>query len=99
MQPASGSNGPVGGHGTRCAALLNELIPFAFSEADQIHIIGLTKALKQGITVAYLDASHSSHDPTFHRFLASDEEEDVGQELGICLLYRPGMPKNMWTTC
>jgi hypothetical protein len=61
-----------------------------YSEADQIQIIALTKALQQGIAVAYLDASHSSREPTIHRFLASDEEQDVGQELGITLLYRPG---------
>jgi hypothetical protein len=58
-------------------------------EADEIHIIGLTNALKHGCKIAYLNAA-AGHHANFHEFMPNEDGPKKSDSSDILLLYRPG---------
>jgi ubiquitin thioesterase protein OTUB1 len=57
-------------------------------EADHIHVIALTKALKVPVEIAYMSGSDAMEQVNFHEFYP-DEEVAKGLK-PLVLLYRPG---------
>jgi len=58
-------------------------------EADHIHVIALTKALKVPVEIAYMSGSDAMEQVNFHEFYP-DEEVAKGTLKPLVLLYRPG---------
>ncbi|RHZ60421.1 hypothetical protein Glove_353g6 [Diversispora epigaea] len=59
-------------------------------EADHIHVIALTKALKVPVEVAYMSGSSSMDQVNFHEFYPEETEKGVNSPKPLVLLYRPG---------
>jgi len=58
-------------------------------EADHIHVIALTKALKVPVEIAYMSGSDAMEQVNFHEFYP-DEDVAKGTFKPLVLLYRPG---------
>jgi len=60
-------------------------------EADHIHVMALTKALKVPVEIAYMSGSDAMEQVNFHEFYPDEEVEKGSVTLKpLVLLYRPG---------
>lgn len=59
-------------------------------EADHIHVIALTKALKVPVEVAYMSGSSSMDQVNFHEFYPEETGKELNSPKPLVLLYRPG---------
>ncbi|RIA84769.1 peptidase C65 Otubain-domain-containing protein [Glomus cerebriforme] len=59
-------------------------------EADHIHVIALTKALRVPVEIAYMSGSDAMEQVNFHEFYPDEEAKETVTLKPLVLLYRPG---------